>query len=44
VASAEVHEICPGALQRPEAADILNELVRTTATMSMIVDRPVKAA
>jgi hypothetical protein len=36
VPAAEIHEIWAGALQRPEAVDILNELVRTTATMSII--------
>jgi hypothetical protein len=48
VPAAEVREISPGALHRPEAADILNELARTTATISIVdaagIDRPVKAA
>lgn len=48
VAAAEVYEICPGALKRPEAAEILKALARTAATISIVdgegINRPVRAA
>jgi hypothetical protein len=44
VQAAEVYEIYAGAFQRPEAADILNELARTTATISIIDAGCIKAA